>query len=60
MHGEFVSIGPSWGVGWAFKVHLSGLPAIMMKRMTYLMYWFSVGGIKLTWKRTREMLSMQR
>lgn len=60
MHGEFVSIGPSWGVGWAFKAHLSGLPAIMMKRMTYLMYWFSVGGIKLTWKRTREMLSMQR
>lgn len=60
MHGEFVSIGPSYGVGWAFKVHLYGLPAIVMKRMTYLMYWFSVGGIKLTWKRTREMLSMQR
>lgn len=60
MHGEFVSIGPSWGVGWAFKMHLSGLPAIMMKRLTYLMYWFSVGGIKLTWKRTREMLAMQR
>ncbi len=60
MHGEFVSIGPSWGVGWAFKAHLSGLPAIVMKRLTYLMYWFSVGGIKLTWKRTREMLSMAR
>jgi NADH dehydrogenase len=60
MHGEFVSIGPSWGVGWAFKTNLSGLPAILMKRMTYLMYWFSVGGIKLTWKRTREMLAMQR
>ncbi len=60
MHGEFVSIGPSYGVGWAFKANLSGLPAILMKRMTYLMYWFSVGGIKLTWKRTREMLSMQR
>ncbi len=60
MHGEFVSIGPSYGVGWAFKVHLSGIPAILMKRMTYLMYWFSVGGIKLTWKRTREMLAMQR
>jgi len=60
MHGEFVSIGPSYGVGWAFKAHLSGIPAILMKRMTYLMYWFSVGGIKLTWKRTREMLAMQR
>ncbi len=60
MHGEFVSIGPSYGVGWAFKIHLAGLPAIVMKRLTYLMYWFSVGGIKLTWKRTREMLSMQR
>jgi NADH dehydrogenase len=60
MHGEFVSIGPSYGVGWAFKINLVGLPAIVMKRLTYLMYWFSVGGIKLTWKRTKEMLSMQR
>ncbi|MHB1341449.1 MAG: NAD(P)/FAD-dependent oxidoreductase [Coriobacteriia bacterium] len=60
MHGEFVSVGPSWGVGWAFGARLSGIPAILMKRMTYLMYWFSVGGLRLMWKRTREMLAMQR
>ncbi len=60
MHGEFVSIGPSWGVGWAFGVHLSGVPAIIMKRMTYVMYWLEVGGIPLAWRRLREMLAMQR
>lgn len=60
MHGEFVSIGPSWGVGWAWRLHLSGIPAIIMKRMTYVMYWWQVGGVRLAWKRTRELLSMQR
>ncbi|MGB4593644.1 MAG: FAD-dependent oxidoreductase [Coriobacteriia bacterium] len=60
MHGEFVSVGPSWGVGWAFGAHLKGLPAIVMKRLTYVLYWFSVGGVRLAWKRTREMLAMQR
>jgi len=60
MHGEFVSVGPSWGVGWAWKLRLSGIPAIIMKRMTYVMYWWQVGGVKLAWKRTRELLAMQR
>lgn len=60
MHGEFVSIGPSWGIGWAWKVKLVGVPAILMKRLTYVMYWWQVGGMKLAWQRGKEMLAMQR
>ncbi|MBE0416762.1 MAG: FAD-dependent oxidoreductase [Coriobacteriia bacterium] len=60
MHGEFVSVGPRWGVGWMFKWNISGIPAIIMKRLTYVLYWFMVGGVRLAWKRTCEMLSMQR
>ncbi len=59
-HGEFVSVGPSWGVGWMFGVGLSGVPAIFMKRLTYVLYWWQVGGLKLAWKRGRELLAMQR
>jgi len=59
-HGEFVSVGPSWGVGWMFGLGLSGVPAIFMKRLTYVLYWWQVGGLKLAWKRGREMLAMQR
>ncbi len=60
MHGEFVSVGPSWGVGWMFGMNLSGLPAIIMKRLTYVLYWWQVGGVSLASKRLREMLSMHR
>ncbi|MDA3936063.1 MAG: NAD(P)/FAD-dependent oxidoreductase [Actinomycetota bacterium] len=60
MRGEFVSVGPSWGVGWMYGMNLTGLPAIIMKRITYVKYWLQVGGIPLAWKRTREMLAMQR
>ncbi len=60
MHGEFVSVGPRWGVGWMFNMNVSGIPAIIMKRLTYVMYWRSVGGIRLAWKRLREMLAMAR
>lgn len=60
LHGEFVSVGPRWGVGVAFGVNLSGIPAILMKRMTYVLYWWQIGGIPLAWKRTREMAAMQR
>ncbi len=60
LRGEFVSIGPSWGVGWMYGVHLRGLPAIVMKRITYVKYWLQVGGVRLAWRRTREMLAMQR
>ncbi len=60
MHGEFVSIGPSWGVGWAWRLRLSGIPAIVMKRLTYVLYWWQVGGLPLAWRRGRELLTMQR
>ena len=60
MHGEFVSVGPSWGVGWAWNLQLSGIPAIIMKRLTYVLYWWQVGGVRLAWRRGRELLAMQR
>ncbi|MDZ4180339.1 MAG: FAD-dependent oxidoreductase [Coriobacteriia bacterium] len=60
MHGEFVSVGPRWGVGWMFGINISGVPAIVMKRLTYILYWWQVGRIPLAWKRLREMLAMQR
>jgi len=59
-HGEFVSVGPSWGVGWAWKFRLTGVPAIIMKRLTYVLYWWQVGGVRLAWSRARELLAMQR
>ena len=59
-HGEFVSVGPSWGVGWMFGLKLSGFPAIFMKRLTYVLYWWQVGGLPLAWKRGRELLAMGR
>jgi NADH dehydrogenase len=60
IRGEFVSVGPTWGVGWMYGLNLTGIPAIIMKRITYVKYWWQVGGIPLAWKRTREMLSMAR
>ncbi len=60
MHGEFVSVGPRWGVGWMFGMNVSGIPAIIMKRLTYVLYWWQIGGVKLAWHRTRELLAMQR
>lgn len=60
MHGEFVSVGPGWAAGWAGKVHLVGFPGIVMKRLTYVLYWWMVGGVPLAWRRTREMLAMAR
>jgi len=60
MHGEFVSVGPSWGVGWMWSLRLSGIPAILMKRLTYILYWWQVGGVRLAWRRGRELLAMQR
>jgi NADH dehydrogenase len=60
MHGEFVSVGPGWGVGWMWKWNLAGFPAIFMKRLTYVLYWYFAGGIPLAWKRTREMFALYR
>ncbi len=58
IRGEFVSVGRSWGVGWAYGIGLTGFAAILMKRITYIKYWFQVGGVRLALKRTRELLSM--
>ncbi|MDO8964609.1 MAG: FAD-dependent oxidoreductase [Coriobacteriia bacterium] len=58
MHGEFVSIGPHYGVGWMFGVNVSGRFAIVMKRLTYIIYWLEVGSFRLAWSRTRQMLRM--
>lgn len=58
MHGEFVSVGPGWAAGWAGPVHLTGFPGIVMKRLTYVLYWWMVGRVPLAWRRTREMLTM--
>jgi NADH dehydrogenase len=60
LRGEFVSVGPSWGVGVMYGRRLRGIPAIVMKRLTYVKYWLQVGGLPLAWRRTREMLAMGR
>jgi NADH dehydrogenase FAD-containing subunit len=62
MHGEFVSVGPGWGVGWMLRANntLAGFPAIVMKRLTYVLYWYFAGGIPLAWKRTWEMFKLYR
>ena len=60
MHGEFVSVGPGWGVGWMFKFNVSGRFAIFMKRLTYVLYWLQVGSFRLAWSRTRQMLAMHK
>jgi NADH:ubiquinone reductase (H+-translocating) len=60
MHGEFVSVGPHWGVGWMFGQNVSGWFAIVMKRLTYVMYWLQVGSFRLAARRTRQMLALRR
>ncbi len=60
MHGEFVSVGPRWGVGWMFRIPVSGFFAIIMKRLTYIMYWLEVGTVRLAWRRTLQMMRMHR
>lgn len=60
MHGEFVSVGPDWGIGWMLKLRISGRFAIFMKRLTYVLYWMQVGSYRLARLRTRQMLGMHR
>lgn len=60
MHGEFVSIGPRWGVGEMSGIAFRGRPAIIMKRLTYILYWLQVGSFRLALRRTRQMMRMHR
>jgi NADH:ubiquinone reductase (H+-translocating) len=60
LRGEFVSVGPRWGVGWMYGFPLAGIPAITMKRITYVRYWLQVGGLRLAWRRTKELLALAR
>jgi NADH dehydrogenase len=59
-HGEFVSVGPRWGVGWMFRFPVHGRFAILMKRLTYVMYWLEVGTVRLAWRRAVQMMAMHR
>lgn len=60
MHGEYVSIGPRWGVGWMLGIPVSGWFAIVMKRMTYIIWWFISGSFRIAWRRTVQMVRMHR
>jgi NADH dehydrogenase len=60
MHGEFVSVGPRWGVGWMFRFSIWGWPVVAMKRLTYVIYWVQVGSYRLAWSRTRQLLRPHR
>lgn len=60
IHGEFVSVGPGWGVGWIWRpgLQFSGIPAILLKRLTYVGYWREVGGVRMMLRRTKELIDM--
>lgn len=55
--GEFISIG-GYCVGWMFNLKLSGLPAIFMKRLTYIEYWWVARGTWFALKRTVKMIGL--
>jgi hypothetical protein len=43
-----------------FRFSIWGWPAIIMKRLTYILYWVQVGSFRLAWSRTRQMLRLNR
>lgn len=55
--GEFVSIG-DYCVGWMYGINLTGFPAIFMKRLTYIEYWFVARGFWFAAKRTVKMMGL--
>lgn len=55
--GEFVSIG-NYCVGWMFDLKLTGLPAMFMKRLTYIEYWLVARGPWFAARRTVEMIRL--
>jgi hypothetical protein len=42
-----------------FGFNVSGWFAIVMKRLTYVMYWLQVGSFRLAARRTRQMLRLR-
>ena len=55
--GEFISIG-NYCVGYMFGKNLTGLPALFMKRLTYVEYWFMAAGLWFAIKRGLKMLRL--
>lgn len=55
--GEFISIG-NYCVGWMFNLKLIGLPAMFMKRLTYIEYWFVARGPWFALRRTMQMIRL--
>jgi NADH dehydrogenase len=55
--GEFVSVG-DYCVGTAFGHSVSGLPAMLIKRFTYVEYWWQSGGTWLAFRRILRMLQL--
>lgn len=56
-HGQFVSIGNDFALGWALKesVQLDGKLGSIMKHMIYAMYWNEAGGLKLVAQRLKKL-----
>lgn len=55
--GEFVSIG-DYCVGWMYGMNLTGFPAIFMKRLTYIEYWFVARGFWFALRRSFKMVGL--
>lgn len=61
-HGQFVSIGNGYAIGWAGMkgVKLRGKLGAMMKRLTYQLYWHKAGGLDLLAKRSAESRNLHK
>lgn len=56
-HGQFVSIGNNFALGWALKdsIQLDGKLGSLMKHMIYAMYWNEAGGPRLVLDRLKKL-----
>lgn len=60
LHGQFVSVGEDCALGWAGEksFEFGGKAALLMKRMTYLLYWVTMGGVAFGKNRMKKMLKI--